>query len=149
MGRQTVLYSEVDADCSNPLPPATLVSQADLIVRATVIGNSPVSNPGRHLVRFNVLDTLKGTAPQQLLDLEGVLSNDDQFNSRAVPYEMTRNADFDCYAKSYKPGAGYLLLLKAGDTGITPYWAPLSATNEQLHPDDDPWLAWVKKSLQL
>jgi hypothetical protein len=37
-----------------------------------------------------------------------------------------------------------LMLVEEGPGILTPYWAPLLPTNEQLHGPDDPWLAWVR-----
>jgi hypothetical protein len=61
-----------------------------------------------------------------------------------------------CFALEYRRGAEYLLFLRRGDHSsyaqseqLTPYWAPLGPTNEQLFGGgSDPWLLWVRGQLR-
>jgi mannose-6-phosphate isomerase-like protein (cupin superfamily) len=62
-----------------------------------------------------------------------------------------------CWAFHYKDGAEFLLFLKRHDPNeedsvewgeVTPYWASMAPTNEQLHSPDGAWLRWVKDYLK-
>ncbi|MFL5607097.1 MAG: phosphatase PAP2 family protein, partial [Gemmatimonadaceae bacterium] len=64
-----------------------------------------------------------------------------------VPYTMVRMAGQrgDCYARQYRRGAEYLLLLRHVDAKtLTPYWIPLAPLNEQVRGSDDAWVTWVR-----
>ncbi len=100
-------------------------------------------------VRFIVLETLKGKAIPAFFEFEGELYDRDDLNNEPVPYTWVRpgGRGGDCYAHNYKQGRQYLLIL-GGEKGLSPYWRPMAATNEQLVEVNDPWLAWVRKALQ-
>ncbi len=77
------------------------------------------------------------------------------FAGRPVPYDFIRpgGRHGNCVALEYRQGAEYLLLLKRSsnqaalpDT-LTPYWAALAPTNEQVFGPADPWVAWVRKTV--
>jgi hypothetical protein len=55
---------------------------------------------------------------------------------------LAMTTEGNCYALTYRSGAQYLLLIKAG----TPYWAPLAPTNEQVQGEDDAWVSWVRNA---
>jgi hypothetical protein len=85
-------------------------------------------------------------------------ANRDDRNDRPVPYDFIRpgGRGGNCFALAYRPGAEYLLLLRRGEhssdaqpTDLTPYWASLSPTNEQLlEGSNDPWVVWVSQELR-
>ncbi|HEX8117434.1 MAG TPA: hypothetical protein VF521_09185 [Pyrinomonadaceae bacterium] len=133
-----------------------LAAEADVIVRATAsrYAEAPAEKykfsgvPGS-LVEFKVLETLKGEGVPDILDINGYLDDRDDYNDRPVPYDFVRPGGRagSCIANSYRKGAEFLLFLKNRDGKLTPYWAALSPTNEQLRPADDPWLKWVRDAL--
>jgi hypothetical protein len=126
-----------------------IVRRADVIVRATAAEYTVPPEPGKRPygeVRFNVIESIRGTPPSELI-LKGELVDRDDFNPRKAPYEVARPNGLrgTCYAWQYRTGAQYLLLLKRTDSGeLTAEWDALSPTNEQLHSADDPWLIWVR-----
>lgn len=147
-----------------PLPsPAELVDRTTVIVRARASGLS--SEPGRAgilggastQVEFEVLEVLKGAVNSGTLRFNGTVSDADDLNDRPIPYSFVRPGGRrgNCFAFNYRPGAEYLLLLRAGDhpsfaqpAQLTPYWAPLSPRNEQIpNGAGDRWLAWVRQRL--
>jgi len=107
---------------------------------------------------FDVLETLKGSVDAHDLHFNGGASRQDDPNDTKVPYSFVRpgGRGGNCFALEYRPGAEYLLFLRAGDVPayaqqlmLTPYWAPLSPTNEQLLGGaDDPWVVWVRARLR-
>ena len=111
-------------------------------------------------VRFEVVEVLKGqVAP--VLEFEGELTDLDDPNPLPVPYSTARSMARGsyCFTFTYKRDGEYLLILgsrndvrplRGSDSkggGLTPYWAPMGATNEQLFGANDPWLAWVRAQL--
>lgn len=134
-----------------------LIAEADVIVRAKAsrYAEAPAEKyktnavPGS-LVEFKVSETLKGEGVPDTLDINGYLGDRDDYNDRPVPYDFVRpgGRSGSCVANSYRKGAEFLLFLKKRDGKFTPYWAALSATNEQLRPSDDPWLKWVRDALR-
>jgi hypothetical protein len=148
-----------------PLPTAErLVADAEVIARVRAEGLSPT--PGRagvmagssEQVRFAILEVLKGKLPASTIEFNGSLIDRDDPNDRPVPYDFIRPGGRrgNCFALTYRAGAEYLLLLKRGEhpsyaqaNDLTPYWAPLSPTNEQLvHGAKDPWFVWVHEQLK-
>jgi hypothetical protein len=143
-----------------PLPsPASLVRDAEVVarVRADDLSSQP-GRPGvvaesRTQVRFTVLEVLKGQLPSPELEFNGTLSDQDDPNDGRVPYTSIRpnGRGGNCFATAYRTGAEYLFLLRRGEYApyvgeLTPYWAPLGPTNEQLlGKASDPWLVWVRK----
>ncbi len=149
-----------------PLPSAErLVDDAEVIARVRAEGLS--STPGRGgllfpgsktQVRFAILEVLKGRLSSSTVEFNGSLTDRDDRNDRPVPYDFIRRGGRggNCFALTYRAGAEYLLLLRSGEhpsdaqpNQLTPYWAPLSPTNEQLfHGASDAWFVWVSKELR-
>jgi hypothetical protein len=134
--------------------PTSWVRDADSIVRVRALeavptaGRAAVTPSTETVIRFEVAEVLKGD-PVFALSVAGSLEDRADFNDRVVPYEMVRpdGRGGECFARRYQPGGEYLLLLKKREGQLTPYWAPLGATNEQLRGPDDPWLDWVRGEL--
>ena len=149
---------EIGSGATIPVPPdsvlaAGLIADAAVIVRARAVGaDSSVSfgatvSTGR--VRFERLEILKATdsVPLFLVVNPAALIDQDEFNPQPVPYAIVRPSGLrgTCYATTYRRGAEYLLFMSRQPDGVlTPYWAPLMPTNEQLHGAADPWLLWVR-----
>lgn len=148
-----------------PMPtPRQLIDQATAIVRVRALGVVP--EPGQPGVLagastqmgFEVLERLKGSVESHDLHFNGGASRHDDPNDTKVPYSFVRpgGRGGNCFALEYRPGAEYLLFLRAGDVPayaqqsmLTPYWAPLSPTNEQLvGRANDPWVVWVRARLR-
>ena len=148
-----------------PLPSAErLVADAEVIARVRAEGLS--STPGRAgvmagsptQVRFAILEVLKGRLSSSRIEFNGSLMDRDDRNDHPVPYDFIRpgGRGGNCFALSYRAGAEYLLLLRRGEHpsyaqsgDLTPYWAPLSPTNEQLFDGaTDAWLVWVRQELR-
>ena len=126
--------------CSALLKPIDqVIRERDTVVRARVLGAG---------ITLQVLEVLKGSYNRPFVTVAGQIRNYRCDPGRRPPYEqidcMGRVPGCgDCFARGYKDGAQYLLLLKGG----TPYWAPLSPTNEEISGPDDPWVVWVKRQL--
>ena len=148
-----------------PLPFADrLVDDAEVIVRARAEGLS--STPGRDSsllsrsptrVTFAILELLQGRLSSSTIELNGSLADRDDRNDRPVPYDFIRpeGRRGNCFALAYRAGAEYLLLLRRGEppadtpNELTPYWSPLSPTNEQLFEGArDAWFVWVRNELR-
>lgn len=107
-------------------------------------------------MRFRVLSILKGTLSSTRLVFNGVPAAKDEPNRSPVPYQTARpSADAACVTVEYRQGAEYLLFLKraghpafAQPDELTPYWAPLAPTNEQLFNPGDRWEEWVRSRLR-
>lgn len=136
-----------------PLPSAErLVGDAEVIARVRAEGL-----PSKR-VAFAILELLKGRLPSSTIEFDGSLTARDDRNDRPVPYDFIRPGGRrgNCFALTYRAGAEYLLLLRRGHHAsdaqphkLTPYWAPLSPTNEQLFGGaSDAWFVWVRKELQ-
>ena len=141
LGFALILFeNDVRACNAPPIPPEGTVKGASLIVRAT-----PLEVLEDGLLKFKVLEVLKGEDAPSPLIIKGSLSKSDDYNERPVPYSHVRpSGSAPCYAREYKEGAEFLLMLKEQDGKLTPYWYPLAPTNEQLRPGEDAWLAWVR-----
>lgn len=139
---------------ASPSPPESLVRDADSIVYVRALeavvaaGGDPATTPASEsLVRFTVIEVLKGASVVGL-SVPGRMAERPDFNDGPVPYGMVRPGGHGgCFARVYQAGGEYLLFLRKRGTQLTPYWAPLSATNEQLHGPHDPWLRWVRGEL--
>ena len=141
-----------------PLSPSVLITRADVIVRATAI--QYVKTPREEImeldfsssgnIQFKVEEVLKGEGTPATLTIEGLLSVVDDFNDRPVPYDMARPSGRrgPCEVYIYKKDAQFLMFLRKEEGKLTPYWALMSPTNEQLQSPDDPWLKWVREYLQ-
>jgi hypothetical protein len=75
----------------------------------------------------------------------------DDFNPAPVPYPAVRPAGQrgSCFAEEYRRGGEFLLLLKRTAGHLTPYWAALAPTNEQIRGADDRWVRWVREARRL
>ena len=103
----------------------------------------PVEGP---IISFTVREWIRGEPDKKPLRADGYFMDVDDFNPRPTPYPMVRRAGQhgDCYAKEYRRGAEYLLIMRKTRRGLTPYWMPLAPSNEQIRGDNDPWLLWVR-----
>jgi hypothetical protein len=99
-------------------------------------------------IRLGVVEVLKGEV-QFTAEVSGTLANHPDMNNLPVPYGMVRpgGRGGGCFALSYQRDGEYLLFLKRVNGKLTPYWAALGATNEQITGADDPWVAWVRQQL--
>ncbi len=147
----------VKACSAAPLPPDQLSIKAEVIVRATAVsynkapeGNFMTTGVPDSAVEFRVEEVLKGEEVPNTIAIAGYLTDKDDFNDRPIPYDFIspRGRRGSCFANSYKEGAEFLLFLKKREDGLTPYWAALTPTNEQLQSVNDPWLVWVRDHLQ-
>ena len=143
-----------------PTPrPEQIVAKATWVVRVKAVeyaeppADEHIRTTGRAeaVVRFQVVEVLKGKGLTGDLELNGYLENRDDFNDRPVPYDFIRPGGRwgSCHANRYRAGAEYLLLLQKGEHGPTPDWSALSPTNEQLRGEDDEWLLWVRQRLKV
>jgi hypothetical protein len=149
-------HVSVQACRAKPAPPKELVQQADVIVRVTADGYDKAPENDywttglpESIVKFKVIETLKGKLTEPLL-IYGYLTDKDDYNELPVPYTFIRRdgRHGSCIANSYKKGADFLLFLKKRDDKLTPYWSALAPVNEQIRASDDEWLRWVKEQLQ-
>jgi hypothetical protein len=149
-----------------PLPSVErLIADAEVIarVRAEDLSATP-GRPGTMAgsptqVRFAIIELLKGQLASSTIEFNGSLTDRDDRNDRAVPYDFIRPGGRrgNCFALAYRPGAEYLMLLRRGEhplyaqpNDLTPYWAPLSPTNEQLIDGaSDAWFVWVSQRLRI
>ena len=141
---------------SHQTTPEELLAGADAVVRAVAVDyQTPPSDPRIRttgvpdsVVRFDVLETIRGTAPAALA-LHGYLVQRDDFNDHPAPYNFVRPGGRagSCFANSYRDHAQYLLFLRKAreSSQMVVEWAALAPVNEQLHNEDDPWLLWVRE----
>jgi hypothetical protein len=141
-----------------PLSPSVLVTRADVIVRATALRY--VKTPREQMVeldfsssgniQFKVEEILKGERVPATLMIEGLLTVVDDFNDGLVPYHLVRRGrrHVSCEVYSYKKNAQFLLFLRKEEGKLTPYWASMSPTNEQIRSPDDAWVKWVREYLR-
>jgi hypothetical protein len=145
---------------SKETEPGVLVRNTEIIVRARAVGYGDPTPPDSRIrfIEFRVEEVLKGDGVPAAFLIRGILTESDDYNDRPAPYDLVRPAgrSGSCWAYHYKQGADFLLFLKRHDPNeedsqewgdITPYWASMAATNEQLRPVDDAWLRWVKAYL--
>ena len=137
------------------------VDSATVIVRAVAIGidsvgGRPATPPDirlyEFLLRFRVIETMRGAVLDDRLVSPGILVDRDDFNPDPVPYTIVRLSGQrgDCAAKDYRAGAEYLFILRPSrvDGSLTPYWRPLAPFNEQVRGADDPWVEWVRAQVR-
>ncbi len=135
---------------------------AEYIVRATAVEYSQApQNPGIHTtgvpdskVSFRIEEVLKGESLKGTIELNGYLTDKDDFNDQPVPYNFVRRSGRagSCFANTYKKGAQFLLFVKSSNnvnwpgvtTDLTVDIDALAPVNEQLHSPDDPWVYYVK-----
>jgi hypothetical protein len=130
----------------SPAPAAAIVEQAEVIVRVEATSFEPQGHWSKDirygLIHFKVKEVLKGELKKDTVALEGTIDIYDGPNDRPPPYDLVRPGGRrgSCHAEDYKLGTEFLLFLKSS----TVYWAPLSATNEEVSGPNDPWVWWVK-----
>jgi hypothetical protein len=119
------------------------VDSATQIVRV----RAALADSAAHTVSFEPLEWIRGVPTSEYLVLPGVTVGSDDYNRGSVPYHMVRPSGLrgSCFAKEYRLGEQYLLLLRTGAGRSPVYWWPLGPMNEQLRGDDDPWLLWVRE----
>lgn len=142
--------------------PTELVQRAEIILtaRAERVSEAPGERgalaESATQVIFTVLEVVKGTLPDPELRFNGHLGGEDDPNDRSIPRDFVRpgGRSGNCFALGYRSGGEYLLFLArsqhkayAQPFNLTPYWAPLAATNDQLFGPDDPWLVWVRRAV--
>jgi hypothetical protein len=127
----------------------TFVDSADVIVRAVATGAD--SSGRRPMVTFTPIEWIRGDSSVGPLHIAGTLVDRDDFNPRPVPYTTVRPGGQrgDCYARQYRVGAEYLLLLRSYATQeLSPYWKPLAPLNEQVRSPGDAWVVWVRSRVR-
>lgn len=131
----------------------SLVREADAIVRAvaldTVRSGPLAEQPARGgaWLEFRVREVLKGDDVPGTLYAPGRLVTRDYFRAEPPPYTWDRSTG-ECKAYEYRPGGEFLLMLQRGADGLlTPDWASLRPTNEQIRGADDPWVRWVREQV--
>ncbi len=135
---------------------------AEYIVRATAIEYSqPPRDPNTRTtgvpdskITFRVEEVLKGDSLKGTIELNGYLTDTDEFNDHPPPYNFVRKSGRagSCFANTYRKDAQFLLFLKRSDNvkwpGVTAAFTvnidPLAPVNEQLHSPDDPWIYYIK-----
>jgi len=149
----TVLVILLLTGVTKAMSPEELVKRSQVIVRATAlgyfrpptlprIGRGPIfpSEPldVRGVIRFRVQEVIKGKFKGDVVELEGHLAHDDDYNESAVPYHAARKSPDD-----YAAHGEYLLMLRESGREYNVSWAAPSASNEQIHGANDPWVRWV------
>jgi hypothetical protein len=147
---------------SGPVVLGYTCQTAEYIIRATALQYSQApKNPNTRTtgvpdskVAFKVEEILKGDSLFSPIELNGYLTDDDDFNTLPVPYRFARPGAHkgSCYANQYKRGAQYLLFLKKAThvksvratTALTVNIDALAPVNEQLHSPHDPWMYYIK-----
>ena len=142
--------------------PAALLRESVAVVRAVATDSFTVADSSagaslRSRVRFRVLEVLRGDSMPSVLTFPGWITGQNDFNPGRVPYADVRpgGEGGSCFAFNYRLGGEYLFLLQRAETTtffstkgvLTPYWAPLRPTHEQLHGEADPWLRWIRQTL--
>ena len=154
-------YEEVAACSSWVLTPTEITAQAEVIirVRAEAYKPLPTARAFRGLVRFKILETLKGSPAGESIELPGHMAYEGS-NDGEPPYQRVRKGGLHggCYAFDYERSAEFLLFLShptpyfpavaLDPNQITPYWAPLAPTNEWVAGPEDPWVIWVREALK-
>ena len=139
------------------MSPEELVKRSEVIVRATAlgyfrpptlprVGRGPIfpSEPldYRGVIRFHVDEVIKGKFKGDIVELEGRIVHDDDFNEGELPYRAARKSPNDYIAHGQ-----YLMMLRSkpgqGGPEYNVWWAAPSASNEQIHGANDPWVRWV------
>jgi hypothetical protein len=121
--------------------PGYLVDSAEVIVRAVAVGGDS------GVVAFEAREWLRGPRHRpDTLRVGGRVVARDDYNRGPVPYAFVRPSGGrgGCYAREYRPGAEYLLLLRRGGAALTPYWSALAPVNELVRGAGDPWVGWVR-----
>ena len=135
--------------------PYQLVRQADVILyaiadRYVVEPPTDIRTTGRapSIVEFQVVEVIKGHFPAASINLNGYLTDRDDYNDGQVPLTFVRSdgRSGSCFANSYRQGGYFLLILKDRGGKLDANWAALAPINEQITGSEDPWLAWVRNA---
>jgi hypothetical protein len=128
------------------------VDEADVILLAVAVGVEDGARPAAmgSKVRFRTKQVLSGELEIGDLVFSGDIVEHSDFNHESVPYQMVRPSGQrgECYASEYRIDGEYLFLLKENQGVLTPYWAPLAPTNEEIRGQQDPWVTWVRNRLE-
>ena len=123
--------------CTAMLKPVDqVIRESETVVRARVVASDPRmrTDPGR--ITLQVLDVLKGSYDRPFVTVAGQIRDYRSDPARRPPYEQIDCVGRvpgcgDCFARGYKDGAQYLLLLNAG---VPVLIRPLtSATPSNVH----------------
>lgn len=156
----TFLFGKTVAYGCRTVRPSTnaMVEIAEIVVRAEASKyvKEPqgeiraLYEPNDATINFKVKEILKGSSVPNEINLNGYLSDKDDFNETKIPYNFVRRGGRggSCSAYEYKKGAEFLLFLKKRDDKYTVSWYALAPTNEQLHSSDDEWITWVRNYLK-
>lgn len=125
----------------SPAMNTAVVARAAVIVRASALRDEP----GQVIV-FRPIEWIRGDSSIKEVRILGQFVDVDDFNRLPVPYAWLRSAGQrgDCFAREYRRGAEYLLLLLKTTAGFTSTWAHLAPVNEQVKGADDAWVVWVR-----
>jgi hypothetical protein len=136
-----------------------LFDNAEVIIRVTAVQYAkPPDNPKimtsgepDSTIQFKVEEVLRGKDLPDNIVLNGYLSDRDDYNEMAVPYTFVRpnGRRGSCFANTYRQGAQFLLFLKKINKSYTSHISALGPTNEQIRPENDLWLQWVKDYLKI
>jgi len=135
--------------CTAVLKPVDqVIQEADVILLARAMEPEPWMRTSGGMVVLRALEVLKGSYDRPFVSVIGQIGDYRTDPARRPPYEQIDCTGRvpgcgSCFAQRYKDGAHYLLLLKDG----TPYWAPLSPTNEEVSGPSAPWVEWVRQHL--
>lgn len=137
--------------------PQILIGRADRIIVGHVSPQSKLTEIGDKNagVKFECVSVIRGSpcdpVENSITLRDGMVTAVEELNVNAsVPRLYARHsADASCFARGYKRGGMYLLLLKKQGDDYTPYWEPLAPTNEQVGGLDDPWVRWVESQVQI
>ena len=101
------------------------------------------------VVEFELIEVLKGPTVKGTVRVSGTLVEQDDFNDQQVPYNFIRpgGRSGNCFAFGYRTSREYLLFMRPGRDYLTPYWSALKPTNEQVQGKQDPWVAWVRRTI--
>jgi len=155
-----VLCSIEEGDSSRDAQVRQMIRSADAIIVAVArrpataaelrFAPGAFGQPVRDGVVFGTVQVLRGKPVPDTLVIEGELTERDDFNAYGAPYPAVRPSGErgSCFAKEYRRGAEFLLVLHRDDKSrLTPYWWPLLPSNEQLHMPKDLWLTWVRSQI--
>jgi hypothetical protein len=147
--------SEAAFPCSRvgDVDPAQNAREAEAIVVARAVEYLSTPNAdeqdgaARGSIVFDVVKSLKGRGVPTRIVLPGTLKDEDDYNPDTFPYRFVRPQGRGgwCFARTYRQGALFLLMLKTRDGEYTVEWDALAPNNEQLHGLDDPWIEWVRE----
>jgi hypothetical protein len=133
------------------------VRDADVILLAVAVGVEGDARAGasESRVRFRTTEVLAGEGlwgdhGARDLAFPGILAEGPDFNPGSIPYQIVRSSGQrgECHAMEYRIDGQYLFLLRENQGILTPYWAPLAPTNEEVRGEEDPWVSWVRDRIR-